>query len=103
MYGSTEVGGLISLSQLDDDPDLRLSSAGRPFHGLHVRILDLHTDQELPAGQRGRIAVRGWSLFQGYHKDSEDRLDGEGFLHSEDIGSVDASGRLFLGDVAFVS
>jgi acyl-CoA synthetase (AMP-forming)/AMP-acid ligase II len=56
----------------------------------------------LPAGSPGRIAIRGWSLFQGYHKDSA-HLDAAGFLHSEDVGSLDASGRLFLGDVAFVS
>ena len=31
MYGSTEAGGLITLGQLDDTPELRLSSVGRPF------------------------------------------------------------------------
>ena len=56
-----------------------------------------------PTGRKGRIALKGWSLFQGYHKDSGDHLDEDGYLHSDDIGTLDASGRLFLGDVAFVS
>ena len=86
MYGSTEAGGLITLGQLDDPPELRLSSVGRPFHGIQVRILDLETGAPLPPGRKGRIAIKGWSLFQGYHKDSGDHLDADGYLHSDDVG-----------------
>jgi fatty-acyl-CoA synthase len=103
MYGSTEAGGLITLGQLDDTPELRLSSVGRPFHGIKVKILDLETGEELPAGRRGRIAVKGWSLFQGYHKGDGEHLDANGYLRTSDVGSVDGTGRLFLGDVTFVS
>jgi fatty-acyl-CoA synthase len=103
MYGSTEAGGLIALGQLDDTQELRLSSVGRPFHGIDVRILDLETGEPLPAGRRGQIAVKGWSLFQGYHKDTDSQLDADGYLHTTDTGSLDATGRLFLGDVTFVS
>jgi fatty-acyl-CoA synthase len=103
MYGSTEAGGLIALGQLDDTPELRLSSVGRPFHGIRVKILDPETGEELPAGRRGRIAVKGWSLFQGYHKGDGEHLDPNGYLRTADVGSVDATGRLFLGDVTFVS
>jgi fatty-acyl-CoA synthase len=103
MYGSTEAGGLITLGQLDDSADLRLASVGRPFHGIQVRILDRETGEPLPPGRTGRIAIKGWSVFQGYHHASESALDEEGFLVSEDIGGLDATGRLFLGDVTFVS
>jgi fatty-acyl-CoA synthase len=101
MYGSTEAGGLITLGQLDDTPELRLSSVGRPFGGIEVKILDLENGEELPAGRRGRIAVRGWSLFQGYHRGDE-HVDANGYLHTSDVGALDATGRLFLGDVTFV-
>jgi fatty-acyl-CoA synthase len=103
MYGSTEAGGIISLGQLDDSLELRLSSVGRPFHGIQVKILDPETGAELPAGQTGQIAVKGWTLFEGYHKDSNRHVDPDGYLHTADVGSLDATGRLFLGDVAFVS
>jgi fatty-acyl-CoA synthase len=103
MYGSTEAGGVITLGQLDDSSDLRLMSVGRPFHGLKVKIVDPDSGAELSAGQRGRIAIKGWSLFQGYQKHAEDGLDADGYLHTADIGSLDATGRLFLGDVTFVS
>jgi fatty-acyl-CoA synthase len=103
MYGTTESGGLICLSQLDDSPELRVSSVGRPFHGIQVKIFDLETGAELPPGQTGQIAVKGWTLFEGYHKDSNRHVDPEGYLHTADVGSLDGTGRLFLGDVAFVS
>jgi fatty-acyl-CoA synthase len=99
VYGSTEAGGLIALSHLDDPLELRIGSAGRPFHGIELKILDPGTGAELPAGQQGQVAVRGWSLFEGYHKDSAP-LDAGGFLLSSDLGSLDDSGRLFLGDLA---
>jgi fatty-acyl-CoA synthase len=103
MYGSTEAGGLITLGQLDDTADLRLASVGRPFYGIEVKILDPDTGEALPAGQKGRIAIKGWSVFQGYHHGPGDPFDDEGFLLSDDLGALDATGRLFLGDVAFVS
>jgi fatty-acyl-CoA synthase len=101
-YGSTEAGGLIAVGDIEDPLELRISSPGRPFPGLQVRILDLDTGEQLPAGQRGTVAVKGWSLFQGYHDEPGPPVDDEGFLHTGDVGSIDAEGRLFLGDVTFV-
>ena len=67
---ATEAGGVDPLGQLDDSPELRLSSVGRPFHGSRSRS---STSRPASAARRrrGRIAVKGWSLFQGYHKDAD--------------------------------
>ena len=94
VYGSTEAGGLIALSHLDDPLDLRIGSAGRPFGGIELKIVDPDTGEELEADEEGEIAIRGWSLFQGYQKDAAE-FDEDGFLLTGDHGSVDASGRLF--------
>jgi fatty-acyl-CoA synthase len=99
VYGSTEADGLIALSHLDDPLELRIGSAGRPFHGIELKILDPETGAELLAGEQGQVAVRGWSLFEGYHKYSAP-VDADGYLLSSDLGSLDDSGRLFLGDVS---
>ena len=79
VYGNTEAGGLIALSHLDDPLELRIGSAGRPFHGVELKILDPETGETLPAGEQGQVAFRGWSLFEGYHKDAA-RLDSDGYL-----------------------
>jgi len=100
-YGATEGGGVIALSHLDDPLEHRVGSAGRPFAGVEVRIVDPETGAPIGPGERGEIVYRGWSLFDGYHKDpgqTAAAVDDEGFFHSGDLGSVDRDGRLtFVG------
>jgi fatty-acyl-CoA synthase len=93
VYGATEAGGLIALSHLDDPLETRIESAGRPFHGVELKIIDPDTGDELEPGEEGEIAIRGWSLFQGYQKAQAKLYDG--FLRTGDHGSLDESGRLF--------
>jgi fatty-acyl-CoA synthase len=94
VYGSTDAGGLIALSHLDDPLELRIDSAGRPFGGIELKIVDPETGEPLEPGEQGEIAIRGWSLFEGYQKD-EAAFDADGFLLTGDHGSLDADGRLF--------
>ena len=98
-YGGTEGGGVLALSHLDDPLEHRVGSAGRPFAGMEVRIVDPETGAELPAGERGEITYRGPALFDGYYKDPEQTaaaIDADGFFHTGDQGVVDADGRLQL-------
>jgi fatty-acyl-CoA synthase len=99
-YGGTEGGGVLALSHLDDALEHRVGSAGRPFAGMEVRIVDAE-GAEVPAGDRGEITYRGPALFDGYYKDPEQTaavIDADGFFHTGDQGVVDADGRLsFIG------
>jgi fatty-acyl-CoA synthase len=99
-YGGTEGGGVLALSHLDDALEHRVGSAGRPFEGMEVRIVDAE-GAEVPAGERGEITYRGPALFDGYYKDPEQTaaaIDADGFFHTGDQGMVDAEGRLsFIG------
>ena len=54
VYGSTEAGGLIALSHLDDPLELRIDSAGRPFGGIELKIVDPETGAELERRRAGR-------------------------------------------------
>ncbi len=96
-YGATEGGGVMALSHLDDALEHRTGSAGRPFAGMEVRIVDPETGLELPGGEPGEITYRGPAVFDGYYKQPEETakaFDAEGFFHSGDLGKVDADGRL---------
>jgi fatty-acyl-CoA synthase len=99
-YGGTEGGGVLALSHLDDPLEHRVGSAGRPFAGMEVRIVDAD-GAELPPGERGEITYRGPALFDGYYRDPEQTaaaIDADGFFHSGDLGVVDEHGRLsFIG------
>jgi acyl-CoA synthetase (AMP-forming)/AMP-acid ligase II len=95
-YGLTEGGGVVCFSHLEDSEDDRVTTAGRPFRGMEIRIADEETDDELPRGQVGQILVRGPGLFDGYHKDAERTAEvmRGGWLHTGDLGVMDEDGRV---------
>jgi acyl-CoA synthetase (AMP-forming)/AMP-acid ligase II len=90
LYGSTEGGGAITYSQLDDDLEARVTTCGYPMPGAEVKI-----------APDGEILVRSFGLFDGYANDPEktkNAFDDDGWYHTGDRGELDADGRLrFLG------
>jgi acyl-CoA synthetase (AMP-forming)/AMP-acid ligase II len=96
LYGLTEAGGGVAFGHLDEPLGHRVTSAGRPLHGVAVRIVDPDTGEGVPAGTRGEILVRGPGVFGGYHDAPEATAAvlRDGWLHTGDLGALDADGRL---------
>jgi acyl-CoA synthetase (AMP-forming)/AMP-acid ligase II len=95
MYGMSESPAHVTGMMSDSWESLR-SSEGRPLPGAEVRICD-DDGNELPAGVKGNVLVRGPNRFLGYFKDSEltrKSLTGDGFFRTGDIGFVDAEGYM---------
>ena len=95
-YGLTECGGVVAFNDPDDTYEQRMTTQGRPFDGIEVCAQD-PDGAILPAGQRGELCVRGYSLFEGYYKDPEKTaasIDGGGWFHTGDLGVVDDEGRI---------
>ena len=85
-YGMTESTGMISW----DPFELRAGSVGRPVPGVEIRIAD-----------DGEILTRGGNVFAGYLHDPEQTaatIDADGWLHTGDIGTLDADGYLRIVD-----
>ena len=99
-YGCTEVGGVACYNEPTDTLEQRVTTSGRPFTGVQIRIKDPEGNA-LPPGERGEICVRGFSVFEGYWKDPEktaETIDEDGWFHTGDIGTVDDDGRVsYLG------
>ena len=79
--------------------DDRLGSVGVAQSVVQVRIADPE-DAALPPGQSGEILVCGDSVMQGYWRNPEASaatLRG-GWLHTGDVGALDADGYLTLMD-----
>lgn len=96
-YGLTEGGGVSCCSEPDDTLDQRVETSGRTMPGTEMRIVDPATLQQLPADQTGEIWLRGFCVFSGYYKDSENTrlaITPEGWLRTNDLGALDADGRL---------
>jgi len=79
--------------------EARLGSVGRPVRGIHVRIRG-SDGAPLAAGEAGEVLVRGPTIMHGYWDDPEASaaaLAG-GWLHTGDVGCLDADGFLTLKD-----
>jgi long-chain acyl-CoA synthetase len=76
-----------------------LGSVGRAQTGVEVAVLD-GDDQPLPAGEVGEVCVRGDVVMRGYLNNAEATAKtlARGWLHTGDLGRLDAHGYLTLVD-----
>lgn len=77
----------------------RLASVGQRQALVEVRVADAE-DRPLPPGESGEVLVRGPAVMLGYWRDdtATDKVLGGGWLHTGDMGSLDADGFLTLKD-----
>ncbi len=87
----------------------KIGSVGMPLPDVHVRVFDSDEgERELPANEVGEIAISAPQLMTGYWNRPEetalilrDHVDADGvrrWLHTGDLGYVDADGYVFLVD-----
>jgi long-chain acyl-CoA synthetase len=95
-YGCTESSALISTQP---PGEWRLGSVGRPIPCVEVRI-ELPDGGTAGAGEDGEICVRGATLMQGYWNspDATAFAIRDGWLHTGDVGHLDADGWLYVVD-----
>ena len=81
------------------DDDARIESVGIAQTGIEIRIGDAD-DRALPPGEIGEVLVRGPTVMQGYWRNPEAsaRALAGGWLHTGDLGAMDAAGFLTLKD-----
>jgi long-subunit acyl-CoA synthetase (AMP-forming) len=87
IYGMSECTGPASISTADR---YRTGKAGYAMPGTELKI-----------AEDGEVCMRGPHIFKGYMKDetaTAEALDSEGWLHSGDIGTIDADGFLQITD-----
>jgi long-chain acyl-CoA synthetase len=95
-YGCTESGAVISVNPPGAS---RPGSVGLPIPGYQVAIRD-DDDADVPAGSEGEICVHADGVMAGYWNSPEETaatLRG-GWLHTGDIGRIDADGYLYVVD-----
>jgi long-chain acyl-CoA synthetase len=86
-YGQTEAGPVIACNR--PAAGIRMDTVGPPLAGVEVKI-----------APDGEILVRGELVMHGYwHNDAETaRAIQNGWLHTGDIGHIDAAGRIKITD-----
>jgi len=94
-YGLTEAG-TVTGSRIDDDFAHIATTVGVPWPGFAVRTVDTD-NHEVPVGEPGELCVRGETVMRGYLDDPDATaaaFDADGFLHTGDLGTIDADGYL---------
>ena len=96
-YGLTEA--MTSFMQREDP--VAPASVGRNAPNSECKIIDVTTGEELGPNQTGEILIRGPHVMKGYLNAEEATrqvLEPDGFLHTGDLGYVDATGELYIVD-----
>lgn len=94
-YGLTEANGMGTMCRADDDAVTVATTCGRPFADFELRI------DSGESGESGEVLLRGHNVMLGYLDDpaaTAAAIDADGWLHTGDIGVLDAAGNLRITD-----
>jgi acyl-CoA synthetase (AMP-forming)/AMP-acid ligase II len=94
-YGLTEASGFGTMCRSDDDAVTVATTCGRPIADFELRI------DARDGADAGEVLLRGPNVMLGYLDDPEATaaaIDGDGWLHTGDVGTVDAGGNLRITD-----
>jgi fatty-acyl-CoA synthase len=103
VYGLTEASPGITQTRTDDPVCVRVSTVGKPFDGVEVKIINPETGATLPPGQHGELCSRGYNTMKGYYKmpqQTAEVLSEDGWLRTGDQavevedGFIRITGRL---------
>ena len=96
MYGLSEAAPL-TMVRPSDLVEKRAQTVGRAIKGIDIRISD-GKGGFLAQGEIGEVIARGEKLMNGYDKlpREEQPIDGNGWLHTGDLGCFDEEGYLYL-------
>jgi long-chain acyl-CoA synthetase len=87
VWGQSEVTGPATATRPEH---LKIGTVGYAYPGMEVKL-----------AEDGEILVRGGNVMQGYYKEPEktaETIDAEGWVHTGDVGTMDADGFLTIID-----
>ncbi len=97
-YGMTE---LSPVSHLTPPGNVKPGSCGVTAPNTLTRIVDATTGTDLEVDVDGEVWIQGPQVMLGYLNNkaaTESTIDREGWLHTGDIGHIDADGHLWIVD-----
>jgi long-chain acyl-CoA synthetase len=98
-YGLSETSPTVAFNPLDQ-PN-RAGSIGKPIWGVEVKLIDSDWN-EVPAGEPGELAVRGYNVMKGYlgRPEATEEVVRDGWFRTGDIATRNDDGYYFIIDRA---
>ncbi len=97
-YGMTETS---PVTHLTPPGQFKPGSVGVTASNTETRIVDPESGEDLGVDADGEVWIKGPQVMKGYLNNPEATaatVDSEGWIHTGDIGHVDADGHLFVVD-----
>jgi fatty-acyl-CoA synthase len=95
-YGLTESSPVMTQTRYDEpDMERKCTTVGRALPGVEVAVIAPETGRIMAPGEPGELCCRGYLNMHGYYKlpaETAACIDPDGWLHSGDIGIMDAEG-----------
>jgi acyl-CoA synthetase (AMP-forming)/AMP-acid ligase II len=98
-YGLTESTGTATMCRPDDDAETIANTSGCAIPDTEVQVVG-DDGKEVQRGEPGEIVVKGYNVTQGYFEEPEqtEATIVDGWLHTGDIGVMDARGYVKITD-----
>ena len=96
VFGQSE-SVMVTSSIPTDPPEIAAEASGRAAPHVDLKICDLQSGETLKIGEVGEICARSPMIMDGYYRMPQataETIDADGFLHTGDLGSIDAEGYL---------
>lgn len=94
-YGQTESSPIITMSNIDDAIELRVTTIGAALPETEVKIVSTISGETLPVGEQGELCTRGYQVMQGYDDEpaaTGAAIDAHNWLHTGDLAVMRPDG-----------
>lgn len=95
VYGQTETSPGVTMTTTGDPLDKRVSTVGRVFPHVELKIVDPVTQKIVPRGEPGEICARGYVVMKCYYNNpsaTRQTIDSDRWNHTGDLGIMDDDG-----------
>ncbi|WP_048150164.1 AMP-binding protein [Methanolacinia paynteri] len=95
VYGQTETSPGVTMTTTDDPLEKRVTTIGRVFPHVELKIIDPVTQRIVPRGETGEICARGYVVMKCYYNNpsaTRQTIDSDRWNHTGDLGIMDDDG-----------
>ncbi len=95
VYGQTETSPGVTMTTTSDPVEKRVSTVGRVFPHVELKIVDPVTQKIVPRGEPGEICARGYVVMKCYYNNpsaTRQTIDADKWNHTGDLGIMDDEG-----------